>query len=408
MASGLPLYGFAIFLLLVGQSMAESSDGFKSQGSKTVFNAKDTSAYGTLLTKNTSLTGTFKAINVHLPDPTLIALTLNFDGCEIEEKLEFHNSMFQLVDADAQKSLTFDLKLDVAADKVTFIDKNNQSLTKACTVVFNETVEDTNSTLDVEVELEKPIPGLIFEFDAPLYEPPPPINTTEAPPEKGEAKSGKMGVWGILGCIAGGLAGASSLSGSIAGGVYLGVKRFKKRKHKANERVKYDPNSLISKGKNKGFFKRKRRSSQDAQEETPKSPKETPQKKDKKSPKPASDDPASKPATPANKAAASPAPAAQAAQPAPAVQPQAAAGNVPANVQPGGGPPANGPAANPPNQPAAEPNLQARAPELAAIAPGPEQEVPARRAESIIYEPVANNLADPPPPPGVGEGVNRQ
>ncbi|KAI6181647.1 hypothetical protein M3Y98_00851400 [Aphelenchoides besseyi] len=391
MASGLPLYGFAIFLLLVGQSMAESSDGFKSQGSKTVFNAKDTSAYGTLLTKNTSLTGTFKAINVHLPDPTLIALTLNFDGCEIEEKLEFHNSMFQLVDADAQKSLTFDLKLDVAADKVTFIDKNNQSLTKACTVVFNETVEDTNSTLDVEVELEKPIPGLIFEFDAPLYEPPPPINTTEAPPEKGEAKSGKMGVWGILGCIAGGLAGASSLSGSIAGGVYLGVKRFKKRKHKANERV----------NANEGRLKMRKRRPRNHQRRRHK-------KKDKKSPKPASDDPASKPATPANKAAASPAPAAQAAQPAPAVQPQAAAGNVPANVQPGGGPPANGPAANPPNQPAAEPNLQARAPELAAIAPGPEQEVPARRAESIIYEPVANNLADPPPPPGVGEGVNRQ
>ncbi|KAI6197925.1 hypothetical protein M3Y94_01283300 [Aphelenchoides besseyi] len=175
MGLGLPFYVLGIVFLFVGQSLAE----FTTAGSKTTFDAStNTSDHGILLTGTESLTGKFTAKGINLPDGTTIGITLGFGGCEIKKELLDVGGNPTFYDSDTLAAYPFDLKLDVKKDKVTIIDKNNQNYTMNCTVDFEQIGGDGKAKLAVGIQLEKLVPGLTFEFDAPLYVPPPPTPAT--------------------------------------------------------------------------------------------------------------------------------------------------------------------------------------------------------------------------------------
>ncbi|KAI6197924.1 hypothetical protein M3Y94_01283200 [Aphelenchoides besseyi] len=193
MGLGLPFYVLGIVFLFVGQSLAE----FTTAGSKTTFDAStNTSDHGILLTGTESLTGKITADNVQLHGS--VGITLGFGGCEIKKNLLDVGGNPTFYNPDGPQTFYFDLKLDVKKDKVTITDKNGQKYIETCTVAFDKTKEDGNSTLAVDVELQKLVPGLTFELDAPLYVPPPPTTIATAT-EKKEAESAGMGAWGNRG-----------------------------------------------------------------------------------------------------------------------------------------------------------------------------------------------------------------
>ncbi|KAI6211217.1 hypothetical protein M3Y96_00410400 [Aphelenchoides besseyi] len=132
MGSGVSLRSFGVLLLFIGHSMVLVS-GRLCSGEKTVLDANANGVKTTLVMPDKLLTGTFTASNVSIP-------------------------------RNGNDAMIFDLTFELKEDEIKFAQKSGLEFPISCSPTF--TPDGFKYTIDVDVRLKKPIPGMKFEFDA--------------------------------------------------------------------------------------------------------------------------------------------------------------------------------------------------------------------------------------------------